>query len=279
MKLGFEKFNHYSQDGQHFSYECEIGVQRDGLFYFSILPEFNDVFKAVKETKAEYSQINSTINHRKGISIITCPVKETGIHFMKNLIKKYYKCEATEEYVIRYLFINKTLSVKDNFGRHYGSSSLIPKEITEWERAGDFDISAGSQSDFYYVGLNAGLYRKQTFKRGDKTTTKYILVTVSCRDQIEENGEIVFKDTYATKLASFTCLSTYVHKYEGQWKEIPYSENAAKFFYELLISICQMGEKIIDFFENPKSQAYISERKTDDTELSLSKLIEYKNTI
>jgi len=55
-----------------------------------------------------------------------------------------------------------------------------------------------------------------------------------------------------------------------------YTENAAKFFYDLLISLCQLGDKVNEFFNDPKSQQYISSERLDDVELSLHSLLEYK---
>lgn len=279
MKLKSETFIHHTSDAQRIVYTSEIAVLPDGLFQFSILPEFKDVFEIVKAMRSEFSKVKSGLDRKKRTDVILSPVKETGLIFMRFLIQEYYKCEATEEYVIRYIFHNQTLSVKDCFGRHYGNAGVIPEDRKlGWQRVGDLHIDACGKTDFYYVGLNAGLYRKQTFKRGDKTNIKYIHITTSCRGQIEEKGEVVFPDSYATKLASFNCMSTYISspQHESEWKEVLYSENAAKFFYDLLISICQLGDKVNQFFNDPKSQQYISEGRTDDTGITLNSLIEYK---
>jgi hypothetical protein len=83
----------------------------------------------------------------------------------------------------------------------------------------------------------------------------YIKVTAHRKsgDQIgwERAGENCHSepDNYLDKLNSF--IGGLSISDMGEYQEIPYTEEAAKFFYEAILSICKLSDRIESFFGNP----------------------------
>lgn len=216
--------------GERLKFDLKVNISQDGQFT-AYLPD--DIAVIFNNAGMELLQ-NPTRRSKEGF------FSSNTLHGLQEDIKKviaeYFSMTPVEsKKVIRYIIrttccygINNKNEIAPNCDNKWidGTSELVWKDGTE-----KID---NMSSHPYGLLVYADVFTKQTFKyKSGKVYIEYNQV-----DDIKDGS-------YADKLSSFIgiCVPDYD---EDNLQEIDYTEEAARFFVELLISICRLNENIKD---------------------------------
>ena len=228
MKLGDFWFKHEEQSGEKISFQAAVTVTKDGSFFMTV----------PKEHEEELSHATGVELHRKqlrfkadSLDALTSKVQEA--------LKQYLAYETKEEMVIRYNVRATCHYCIDKDGNVYPNGNFA-KEATgryHWAEAIGRDCSGSSYSEHdYSVSLMVQVCVKRTDTRGDMyKKVKYLPVYQP------ENNDSVGK--YGTMLNGFCHIDV-----GDDSREVPYTEEAAKFFFVSMMSLCRLDASVQKFF-------------------------------
>jgi hypothetical protein len=155
-------------------------------------------------------------------------------------MKDFLKCEVKTERVIAYSFESRLSYYHGLDGGLYPNGSFdtkakgIGSEGARWY--GCLDMHEGT--DHFSIGLYACVLDKTSYIRPSG-----IKVTYETADVADDSG-------YHARLNAFLHLNGPDVR-EGAFKEIPYTEAAAHFFYDTMIGLCQVSHRLESFFAKP----------------------------
>ena len=242
MKLKNIEFKCENKAGESLVFISKISVSNGGVFSFSFPDKIEDYARSFIKSIDSY-------DHKKESIYIDQPNKKNlylyhtnfdkGRALLQDICSGYLTCEITEQNVIVYGYQNNVTYAKDKIGKMGPNGHFVNKDY-DWHGLLDATHSAG----LYSVGLYARVYKKVTHKRLLFIKHKY-----ECFDH-ETCHDV--PDSYADKLNCFIGMFLYDPDSWEQvsFKEMPYTEKAAEFFYNMLMSMCQIADKFEEFFGN-----------------------------
>lgn len=158
--------------------------------------------------------------------------------FIEHVAKDFLHCEVKEELVIVYGVNNKVAYVKGDDGQLYANGyacrELYDNGAARWQGT----LNATALTSHYQVGLAARGFKKLTYSRSSGQSVKY--ERVDCDDT----------QPWLSRLNSFVglALSSSCPRDLDRMAQMPYSEDAARFFYNSMMSMCQLADRIDAFF-------------------------------
>jgi len=167
--------------------------------------------------------------------------KAEGIEFLRIAAQDYVNCEVTRETVILYTTRANIHYWKTADGKivpNGGYDKNYSENKGSWH--GIHDYRWPSDDHTYSVGLMARAYVKVTAHRKSGDQIVWERAGDNCHSE---------PDNYLDKLNSF--IGGFAERELDHLQEIPYTEEAAKFFYEAMLSICKLSDKIESFFGDP----------------------------
>lgn len=225
--------------GSKFSFRTEISVNREGWFTFTIPEELEETAKANARKMKDVSVGKMRVNN-----YIMTRTKSEGIEFLRIAAQDYVNCEVTRETVILYTTranvtywkkADGTIVPNGAYDREYQKNKGKWHGKASTELAMDIDHT-------YSVGLRAHVYVKVTAHRKSGDQIAWERAGENCHTE---------PDNYLDKLNSF--IGGMPDYGREEFSEIPYTEEAAKFFYEAMLSICKLSDRIESFFGNPEN--------------------------
>ncbi len=250
-KLPITKFSFDSDNGEKMEFASETNVSTDGEFYLSVPKELEDAGKAIlKAEPKEYPCTFCGYRQRSEKLWVSGPNLDVCKQLIADAAKDYLKCEVVTERVIIYGAQIRVAVWKDDEGNYHPNG--YHGMTGGWLKGhpGEFDIHATNRTQFYTVGLAARVADKITYTRPSGKKTVYKLINVHM-----ETG------TYLDKLNSFCALNIDLPG-KGNMKEMPYSEKAARFFYEAMLGLCVMADKISMFLNDEERLQMAIESQT-----------------
>lgn len=253
------KISVVSNAGQKLKFSCKTTVDGDGKFHI-VLPE-------IEELEGVINLILDEDRHKEnrrfgGVRMMTArinphligPVLADLVSIMTAAASRYMTASEHSEMVILYKYDYYCHYALDEDGGVWANGYDVRngkhKSMTKW--AGSV-LSNSDSGDTYRIGLGAGVFEKITRTRGGFDTVVY-----KPRPSFGERSHFE-TELYGERLNAFVRL----HLPEGpeddsQVKEIPYTEEAAKFFYDFILSLCKLHKSLDGFFgENSDIQAVI----------------------
>lgn len=233
-KLKSQGFSHRNKAGELFEFTAEVTVLNDGIFSVSYPGELESTVTARFRDK-EIDTAGVWSNDTKMKKRISGKDLRKIEIFLRAVIKDHLSCEVTESVIIAYSHkvdytcvrnkITGELYPNGNYAKNYSEGG------SEW--IGDLNGSIGpfNSSHHYSIGVNAEVRKKIVYRRATYEDVKY-----------ERQG---FDDDqlYGEMLNSLVGASM-----PSEFSEMPYTEDAAKFFYNVMMNICQMADRIETFF-------------------------------
>lgn len=104
---------------------------------------------------------------------------------------------------------------------------------------GAFQLSSLHTTDLFSIGLCAGVFDKITTTRATGKTLRYEFVKAEHQNEEQES-------TPSGRLNSFRGLE--FNPEDAAMKEMPYSDEAALFFYDTMMTICKLARNLDAFF-------------------------------
>lgn len=227
--LPSKKFEFKNNAGDVLKFTSPVSVDSEGTFSMVIPDELEEVARSVvrgKDHTVWVSQPRNTIRvYAK--SLDTCK------DYIAKICNEYLTCETTIEKVILYTTDIKVAYCKDEKG-FYPNGNIAGKGYCWYGK-----VNEPHTEKYYSIGLGARAYRKKTFKR--------VLSTKVIYDWI--NTDYKNKGTYLELLNGFAGLRMNTQS----CKEIPYTEEAAEFFYETMLSMCKLADRLDTFFSDDEN--------------------------
>lgn len=165
----------------------------------------------------------------------------------------YLKCEVTTERVIVYGQSLKVCYSKDGNGGIHANGYICEDANTN----GDYgahggELHATNAAPLYSVGLGAKIYDRVTYSRESGKSVVY--------RSPEFSGSHLNHDSPGKKLNAFAGLG--IDPKRGGVQEMPYSDEAAMFFYDAMIAMCKLADQVNAFVGDKQSLMLAIERRS-----------------
>lgn len=221
-----------SLTGEQMSFKAEATVSQDGTFRLTVPGELLGAARALADMEP----------HKRAISVTDAP---TGVYvsgkdldrckaFIELAVTDHMDCDEIREKVILYGTNIRVAYIKDEEGNFHPNgcyAPAIPGATGEGRWRGTLNGSV-NMDRYYTIGLVARVHTKVTYRRSSGTKVVY------------ERANSAERGTYHDRLNGFVGL-----KYEtAGLAEMPYSEEAAKFFYDTMIGLCMLADRMTEFF-------------------------------
>ena len=229
-RMPSQKFRFDSKAGEPMEFTSEIDVTALGLFR-AVLP--SELLEIVPVVLRQEPFLSCRIEEGKVNTRLTAPTLDLLIKAIGEAGKEWSSCEESVETVILY---SHDLRV----GYHQAEDGTIhpngylPKGIEgKWRGK----LNSSERDTHFRIGFAATVREKVTYRRAGSTSVQY-------RRPARQDGDHRYPESYHDKLLAFAGLRIEPDKMQ----EMPYTEEAARFFYEIMIGLCAMAERIEGFF-------------------------------
>lgn len=235
-KLKDHKFYMRSATDEELRFTSVVTVDKEGCFHLSIPDELEDVARAMLKGMASYTLTRPRQSLRlSGTDLDACE------NFIKRIMDEYLACDVKEELVIVYGALMKVGYAKsrddDTIGPNgYSVSKTNCADPRDFDWCGD--LHASNRSEFYTVGVAAEVRKKITYTRASVVKHEY-----KWPDYPNNHG---VSDHPGERLNSFTSITVNPKKL----KEMPYTDAAALFFYEMMLGMCHLADRFEMFFSD-----------------------------
>lgn len=231
--------------GDPLEFTAEVSVaDSTGAFAVSIPDVLEDLARRIVASHG--SLYGVSLDRPRTHLRVTGATLEGCKNFIRHVAEDYLRCEVEEALVIVYGLDNKVTYVKDVHGRlhAYGrASDEVRALFAQGKACWHGKLSATTCAPFYQVGLMARVVKKTTFRRPSGTTVKYSRVS---EEEMPEGS-------WLSRLNSFVGLSVINESREelDRRTQLPYTEEAARFFYDTLMAMCRLADRMESFFSDP----------------------------
>lgn len=249
-KLQGRKFHFVADSGEELSFESDVSVNNDGVFSVTIPEELQDSCTVVINDdlipEMNYRSCTTGRRTRSSKTVVTSRSMEQCCKIISVAAKHYLKCETKTERVIVYGMEMQLAAWKDENGDYkpngYCKGDTRSGKWLGGKGAECFCVNANHQTEFYKVGIIAYVCDKTTYMRQNHTRTVYEKVQV----------HFTKDDSWLEKLNSFVGIQYRDPSPYNNIKEIPYSEAAARFFYDAMIGLCALADRVFNFLNDEK---------------------------
>lgn len=241
------RFKQFSETGECEQFSSRVSVDSQGEFHLTFPEHLRESVIAACDNGCYVDETRKKTTRVNGGNLDDCKrALEAGL-------KDYLKCEVREETVIRYGWKTDTTYWKMPSGALYANGydcrndpdynpdDRDSKSNGEWHGR----LNATTHNAGYAVALFAKVQKKTTYTRPSGEKCKYGLPDFDHFDT----------DTWGERLNQFVGLNEKAGFMRGgiEVVEMPYTEEAAKFFYDMLIGMCAFADKIETFFAEPEN--------------------------
>lgn len=235
-----------------FRFEIDINVSKNGEFYFTLNEEQKE---QLLNNGVNLSCTYNRKTHKTGT--FYSDTLDKLLSDFEELLKEAVSGEVVEEKNVILYYINTGCWYCLSKGGPVPNGYYVPVEERIDNKFVNWVEGTNNGENGFGFKVYAKMYKKKVirFKSGQEKTFFYVL---SYRED-SELGE------YGKKLSAFNipardikdAYGEYSHSPMGQKKEIVYTEENAKFFYNLLITICKMNEQIKGFIKDPEKLQHL----------------------
>ncbi len=207
------------------SFKYDIYVNRDGIFSTTLPANIVALFK-----DANVDVGKNRIGNEGYISRDTLPKLKQAV---KDIATEYLSRDLIDErIVIRYAIRTDCSYCMNKKGDIFPNGSFGEYTGDEW-RYGTVMQHASNRGPYGIQVYVESFHRKEYRYRSGKTKVEY--------DRTRDSDP-----KYLHLIESFTVME---NTFNGDEKEIDYTEPVAAFFYNMLMSLARLNEKIINFLE------------------------------
>lgn len=245
------EFKHTAKSGETFQFKAPITVDSHGEFTVNIPDELLVSAEACLKqpnwkghVKLDQPRVNWRVKGR---------ILDEVERFIEDVLTEHMAVEVTKELVIRYRYENNTAGARAADGSLHPNGHWVGKagESTEqksWEWAGNQNIHATNRPSLFGVGVVAYVYLKVTYARPSGAKVEYTDDLPGSHwdhnPMRRLNSFIVdrpdSRDSRRGIMTSGRSPSDGIH-------EMPYSDAAATFFADLMLTMLRLGEQLDDF--------------------------------
>lgn len=233
-----------TEDKQRHHFESEIHVSTDGEFSCTVpdylIPALNVIAQAQNTFSTKFKTEKLKVNYRA-----YAPSKAELLSFVNKAYEQHHKAVVTVDLVICYDWfteVNYWLNPDGTMAANGSMPDAVRREDGgEWadhKRKEGGHASASDTIKHFSVGLYVNIFKR-------KTHTRISGVTVTWERVLHAEGRNP-EDEWMNKLSGLCGLAT--PKSAEYLKQMPYTPEAAKFFYESMMAMCEIGRRFKSFF-------------------------------
>ena len=247
-KLTNHQFSTTTADGLSYHFESEIHVSTEGEFSCTVPEYLMDSLVAVgkdqsDKTSGQFYAKQLKVKHRA-----FAPSKADLIRYVDEAHRQHYQADVSCELFICYdwfaevsYWLNPDGTMSANGSMPDAAERKSGGKGGNWvmhEKRGGGAIHATNTVNHFSVGLFATLATRTTYTRPSGTTETW--------ERITQFGRRSDVGEWGSKLAGLCGLSS--PKSPEHLRKMAYTEDAAKFFYESMMAMCEMGHRFKAFF-------------------------------
>ena len=232
-----------ADNGEDLSFDNEVTVDNSGMFHLTIPPELKQVGCQLAKTDGHvrrFGRDNLSIGYRSGSEKLWVSGKKLDdcCAFIADIAGEYLRCDVTTERVIVYGSEIGLSAWKDEDGAHHpnGYCPSGGRRSGQWIKG---ELDAMHTAPMYRVGLVAYVADKVVYTRASGVKTVWNKVNVHSLPA----------DSWLKQLNSFIGIVPDAPGQSGI-HEMPYSEQAAMFFYNAMLGLCALADKIYLFLSD-----------------------------
>lgn len=246
-KLKNERFTVGNTAGDKLEFQSDVTIDGSGIFSFtipsSILEQDPDFIEIARDmsSKVEWRAKKIAITQPRDNYRVSGPNMSDCRSFIEEVCKLLLTVETKEELVILYgiradycasvasdgklfpngYFVQAYSGIGSDYGRHVGN------------------LHANNQENQFSVGVGAKVLKKVISVRGSSSKVRW---------KLPDYANFA-KETWGEKLNTIIGINIYENQ-RGGFKEIPYTEEAAKFFFDSIMGLAEMGHRLTAFFDD-----------------------------
>lgn len=222
-------FHKRGKNGDVLRFTSKVSVDSHGIFAVTIPDELEHTAMAMRKRDDLV-----TVGRPKKYLRVEGSTLETCYKKIADIMNTYLDCTVTEELVIRYS-INTDYSVfrnEDGSLHPCGSYGNYDEDGSTWVG----NLHATKRAEHFTIGVYARVFKKITHSRGGIDRVEY-----------EYERELA-SDTHGDRLNAFVGMDG-PHR-GGNLEEIPYTEEAARFFHDTVMGVLAMAHNVRTFFDD-----------------------------
>lgn len=241
-KLKSRSFKGSAKTGDRFEYLAEVSVDMEGIFSVTLEDELEHSAQSMLKLDQWRNKGMHLTRPRTNLRV-SGPVLDELEHFINKVIEEFLHCEERRELVILYGSSIKVAYSKNDAGE-FGPNNCVVQG-GQWRGT----LNATAHAPHFSIGFAAVVREKITTSRAASTKVAYLK---------PERPNTFQPELYIDKLNSFVGLRIN----ESGMQEMPYTEEAAKFFYDTMIGMCVMADRIDAFFGSKERLLLAIDRQT-----------------
>lgn len=231
--IGKHTFSHQNDAGEQMEFDAQVSVDQKGMFSIHIPDELEATARdcgltIARPAKNLFARGNNLDDLKQAVTdavkahLTTEQHRTPVILYSTDIAVAYWKCEDGSAHSNGYNAQNAT----DSPGA--------------WAKVGN--EQATSRVSHYRVGLVAAVADKvEHYRNAQLIKTTYARCDTGHFKPIEGMD-------WAHRLNGFTGTFIDYSAATRRYQETPYSEEAARFFHDAMISLCRLGDRINEFF-------------------------------
>lgn len=231
-KVKSMRFFHEGKTGEKIEFTTDVTVDSNGVFSITAPDELaNSATALAKESTWRGVSVHLAVKYYK----MTCMDLGTLENFVKAAMVNHLACEVTEDLVIAYSLDSTVSYIVDAEGRFGRTGYDIPGGTWHGKLHGGSSPAPGGR---YSVALGAHVFKRRTFTRPTGVKVTYTRPDFPNRhEKLDNPGEQ---------------LNTFIAMYPDpeRSKIIPYSDEAAAFFVNVLMGLCKLSHQMDQFIGN-----------------------------
>lgn len=218
--------------GATFKYKASTTVTEGGVFSIELHDDLADIAEALKpQAYAKGCPVSLNYNYKKWW--VTAQRLNDAAAFIKMCADDLLKCETKVERIIVYGY-----RLQIHFWKNAdGTIEVNGAGASDggWFK-GSHQAFSTDRVPFYSVGFAARVMDKKFFIRASGTTVEYDLVRDSKEEAIHFLNSMVHLDVDPS--------------HEQDYKQMPYTPEAAQFFTSVMVNMCKLADQIHGFFSD-----------------------------
>lgn len=232
------------QDPQY-QYSVRINIDSESGEFSCTLPDF-----ALNHIRIEANTLlgKKYLRMRRNKWCIVASTLDEIKHYLSQ-IAKYTVPQERSYPVIRYAINTSVTYCMDKAENIYPNGANLGVNNYKW--CDDELFTAGKdKSSGYNLGIYAGAFMRTDHFIVDDENNEKIIDTQYCYFYDEENGGT--HGNYVTAASRLNAWAKMIAREDVKLIEIPYSNEAAEFFYNAIFNLVEQSIKIRQFFEDEK---------------------------
>lgn len=244
-KLTDLSFDFKAENGERLTFKAPVSVSTSGVFSVRFPEEVDASVRELLKNgwKSKTNKIVQIEIQKTGAAIVSTDL-DSCKELLSHASREQLKCEIKRELVICYkLDLNVAYVREHETGKIFQSGTKTAnRDMTGASWHGQ--LSGSRSRPCYSVGIGAIVFEKTTATRPSGFSKKYAVAGI--------HGTVCSLGDNGRRLNAFIGLY-FDPERESDVREIPYTEETARFFADSIMSLVMVADRLERFFDSPET--------------------------